>query len=79
MKIWEKDQELAQKTGGGIWLWEGTWYELYIDNDDEWSANVSWGPNSDDNTLYILSMLLKEGTRIDQRHLDAIQRVDAPA
>ena len=79
MKIWERDQELAQKTGEGVWLWDGAWYELYIDNDGEWSANASRGSSVEGNTLAILPEILKHGIKMERRHYDAIERVDAPA
>ena len=79
MKICREDQALAAQIGESIWVWDGVWYQIYQDKYNEWSVNCSWGWISEYTELHILSELVEKGIKIEQRHLDAIKRVDAPA
>lgn len=79
MKICEKHQELAAQIGESIWVKDGNWYQVYLDADGEWSVHASWGSIGYDVEMHMLDKIVRQGTKIEQRHLDAIQRVDAPA
>lgn len=76
MEIAEHQQHIAKNLGVGIYFYENSFYELYTKR-DTWHVNVLWG--KDNQEVFVLTdALAKEGIKLDQRHFDAIERVDAP-
>lgn len=79
MRVDAVDQKLAEEMGEGIWFLNGTFYELYQDDDKDWHVNVSWGAYAAAEDYFsVLPDLQAEAIKLDQRHFDAIERVNAP-
>ena len=77
MRVDAEDQKLAEEMGAGIWFLDGTFFELYPDEDEIWHVNVTWGNYAGhDTSFYVLESLQKRGIRLDQRHFDAIKLVE---